>query len=439
MALETSAEKPAPVRQVAHALGSWIGRLGWVWVDGQIAQLTKRPGTGVIFLTVRDPLTEISLSVTCHRSVLDVVDPPVTEGARVVLHARPRFYDRRGTLSLNADEIRPVGVGQLLARLEQRRRLLAAEGLFAPELKRALPFLPRCVGLVTGRDSAAEHDVLTNARLRWPGVQVTVRNVATQGPTAARQVMAAVAELDGDGGVDVIVIARGGGSVEDLLPFSDEALIRAVARVRTPVVSAIGHEPDTPLLDLVADLRASTPTDAAKRVVPDVREEQQRIAALRDRVDRVVHGRVERERAGLAQLRSRPALATPLTFVSERDAIVRDLRARTRRCLVHRLERAGDEVASSLARTRALSPLATLERGYAVAQLSTGAVLTSAAQVGVGDEIDLRLADGGLLVRTVAVLPTRSDSATAGESAVDGSTAGDQVVNDEIPTGRRAT
>lgn len=405
MALETSADRPAPVRQVAHALGGWIGRLGWVWVDGQIAQLTRRPGTGVVFMTLRDPVTDISLSVTCHRSVLDVVDPPVTEGARVVLHARPRFYDRRGTLSLNADEIRPVGVGELLARLEQRRRLLAAEGLFATELKRPLPFLPRCVGLVTGRASAAEHDVLTNARLRWPGVRFTVRNVATQGTSAARQVMAALAELDGDGSVDVIVVARGGGSVEDLLPFSDEALIRAVARMRTPVVSAIGHEPDTPLLDLVADLRASTPTDAAKRVVPDVREEQQRVAALRDRAGRVVRGRLERERAGLAQLRSRPALATPLTQVLAREAAIGDLRARTRRCLLHRFERAADEVASSLARTRALSPLATLQRGYAVAQLSTGAVLTSSTQASVGDQIDLRLADGRLLVRTLAVLP----------------------------------
>ena len=407
MALETSAERPAPVRQVAHALGGWIGRLGWVWVDGQVAQLTRRPGTGVVFMTVRDPDTEISLSVTCHRSVLDVIEPPVTEGARVVLHARPRFYDRRGTVSLNADEIRLVGLGELLARLEQRRRLLAAEGLFAAELKRPLPFLPSRIGLVTGRASAAEHDVVTNAKLRWPGVQFVVRNVATQGATAASQVMAALANLDaaeGEARVDVIIVARGGGSVEDLLPFSDEALIRAVARLGIPLVSAIGHEPDTPLLDLVADVRASTPTDAAKRVVPDVREEQQRIIDLLERARRVARSRVEREEAGLSSVRSRPSLGAPLSGIRERDAAIAELRARTRRCLLHTLDRASDDTNSVLGHIRALSPLATLQRGYAVAQRSDGSVLTSSRQASVGEQIHLRLADGALHVRTLEVL-----------------------------------
>lgn len=406
MALQTSADKPAPVRQVAHALGGWIGRLGWIWVDGQVAQLTRRPGTTTVFLTLRDPDTEISLSVTCHRSVLDVVDPPVTEGARVVLHARPLFYDRRGTISLNADEIRPVGIGELLARLEQRRRLLAAEGLFATELKRPLPFLPARIGLVTGRASAAEHDVLTNARSRWPGVQFVVRNVATQGANAAQQVMAALANLDSTTGperVDVVIIARGGGSVEDLLPFSDEALIRAVARLSIPVVSAIGHEPDTPLLDLVADVRASTPTDAAKRVVPDVREEQQRVAGMLERSRRVLHARLEREYAGLASVRSRPSLGAPLSGIREREHLVHELRQRTRRCLEHRVDRAVRETDSTLAQIRALSPLATLQRGYAVAQRADGAVLTSAAQASVGDAIHLRLAEGSLLTQTTGV------------------------------------
>ncbi len=406
MAIGPSPDHPAPVRQVAHALGGWIARLGWVWVDGQVAQLSLRPGPGRVFLTLRDPDTDISLSVTCHRSVLDVIDPPVTEGARVVLHGRPQYFDRRGTLSLHVDEIRPVGIGQLLARLERRRRLLAAEGLFAAERKQALPFLPRCVGLVTGRSSAAEHDVLANARQRWPGVRVTVRNVATQGDSAARQVMVALDDLDADPEVDVIVIARGGGSVEDLLPFSDEALVRAVARARTPVVSAIGHEPDTPLLDLVADVRASTPTDAAKRVVPDVREQLQLVAGLRDRAGRVVRRWVEQERAALDQVRSRPVLAAPIRQVREREQEVRDLRARQHRCLTHRLERASDELASTLARTRALSPLATLQRGYAVAQLDDGSVLTSAAQAPVGSGLDLRLADGRLRAVTQSTAPT---------------------------------
>ncbi|MGZ6826484.1 MAG: exodeoxyribonuclease VII large subunit, partial [Mycobacteriales bacterium] len=266
----SSAEHPLPVRTVARLIGEWVNRLGRVWVEGQITQIGRSPGT--VFLTLRDPVADVSLSVTCPRALAESLT--LTEGSRVVVDAKPGFYLSRGTLSLVAHDIRPVGVGELLARIERLKALLAQEGLFAAERKRPLPFLPDVVGLVTGRASAAERDVLENARRRWPAVRFEIRNVAVQGHLAVEQCIGAVRDLDGK--VGVIVIARGGGSVEDLLPFSDEALLRAVAQCRTPVVSAIGHEPDTPLLDLVADVRCSTPTDAGKRVVPDVREELQR-------------------------------------------------------------------------------------------------------------------------------------------------------------------
>src|SRR3954449_6084587 len=281
--MSTSPEQPAPVRQIANAISGWVDRLGPVWVEGQVAQFNRRQGMNTVFLTLRDTVADISIAVTCSRQVFDSLNPPMVEGASVVVQAKPSFYANRGTLSLHAREIRMVGLGELLARLERRRQLLAAEGLFAAERKRRLPFLPGTVGLVTAPNSAAERDVVENAKRRWPAVVFETAYAAMQGTRAAAEVIAAVDRLDRDARVDVIVIARGGGSVEDLLPFSDEALIRAVAKARTPVVSAIGHEPDQPLLDLVADVRASTPTDAAKLVVPDVAEEVRNVAYARER------------------------------------------------------------------------------------------------------------------------------------------------------------
>ncbi len=403
MALQTSADHPAPLRTVSAALGKWVERLGWVWVEAQIAELSRRQSR--VFLTLRDTDADLSVQASCPADVLDMVNPPVTEGARVVVRAKPRYYDRRGSLSLALDQIRPVGIGELLARLEQRRRLLAAEGLFAPERKRPLPFLPHGIGLVTGRGSAAERDVVENARLRWPGVRFRTLHTLVQGESAARQVIEAVRRLDDDPTVDVIVIARGGGSLEDLLPFSDEGLVRAVAALRTPVVSAIGHETDTPILDLVADLRASTPTDAAKRVVPDVAEELGRVRQTRDRLRRGVTQLLAREEHQLAALRSRPCLAAPYVLVEERRAAVLDLRDRSRRTLAHRLDRVGDEVTHSLARIRALSPLATLQRGYAVVTTDTGQVLASSAAAAPGDTLAVRLHDGRVRAQVTDVHP----------------------------------
>ena len=405
MALETSPQSPAPVRQVANAIAGWIDRLGAIWVEGQIAQVSRRPGVNTVFMTLRDAVADISVPVTCSRTMFDGLNPPLVEGASVVVHAKPSYYPNRGTLSLYAREIRMVGLGELLARLERRRQLLAAEGLFAAELKRPLPFLPGCVGLVTAPSSAAERDVLENARRRWPAVAFEVAYAAMQGQRAATEVMEALDRLDRDPRVEVIVIARGGGSVEDLLPFSDEALIRAVHRVRTPVVSAIGHEPDTPLLDLVADARASTPTDAAKMVVPDVAEELRHVRNARDRLRSTMAGWLAREQAGLDALRSRPALADPRNLLKAREDEVLQLRARARRTLRHALDRAGDDIGHQRARARALSPLATLQRGYSVLQDADGHVVTSVAGIAAKAKVTVRVADGRIHATTTTVEP----------------------------------
>jgi exodeoxyribonuclease VII large subunit len=381
---------------VSQRLGEWIGRLGWVWVDGQVAQITRRPGATTVFLTLRDPAADLSLTVTTNRDVLDAGVPHLTEGARVVVHARPAFYPARGSLSLRADEIRQVGLGELLARLEQVRKLLRAEGLFDPARKRRPPFLPAKVGLVTGRASAAERDVVTVATRRWPAVRLRVLNVAVQGTGAVSQMIEALRVLDADPTVDVIILARGGGSVEDLLPFSDEALCRAVFAIRTPVVTAIGHETDTPLVDFVADLRAATPTDAAKQVVPDLADELRLVATARGRLRRAVVGLLDREQHRLDAVRSRPALARPQLLLETRAAEVSGLRDRAGRCLRHRLDAAGSELRHTLARLRALSPAATLARGYAVVQRADGQVVCAATEVGQGDPVRIRLAAGEL-------------------------------------------
>ncbi|MGP3733814.1 exodeoxyribonuclease VII large subunit [Streptomyces sp. GDS52] len=402
MALNTSAEAPIPVGEVSRLIGGWIDRLGAVWVEGQITQLSRRPGAGVVFLTLRDASHDISVGVTCYRQVFDAVADVVSEGARVVVHCKPEWYAPRGQLSLRAAEIRPVGVGELLARLEQLKKSLAREGLFAPELKKPLPFLPRLIGLVCGRASAAERDVLENARRRWPAVRFEVRNVAVQGVHAVPQVVQAVKELDAVDEVDVIVVARGGGSVEDLLPFSDEQLVRAVAACRTPVVSAIGHEPDSPLLDHVADVRASTPTDAAKKIVPDVGEEYERVRLLRDRARRCVQAFVDREERGLAHALARPSVEDPYRMVDARAGEVTALLDRARRCLRHQLDRTDSELTHTHARVVALSPAATLQRGYAVLQRADGQAVRDPGGVEPGEVLRARVSEGEFTVRVDA-------------------------------------
>jgi exodeoxyribonuclease VII large subunit len=381
VALDSSAEHPVAVRTVARAVEGWIARLGPVWVEGQVAQLTRRPGARIVFLTLRDTEADMSVTVSCQPQVVEACVPPLAEGQRVVVHAKPEYYTGRGTLSFRAAEIRAVGLGELLAAIEQRKNLLAAEGLFDPARKKALPFLPRAVGLVCGRGSDAERDVVENARRRWPGVVFETREVAVQGVKAVSEVTAAVRELDSLPYVDVIVVTRGGGSVEDLLPFSDEGLVRAVAACLTPVVSAIGHEKDAPILDLVADVRASTPTDAARRIVPDMVEELRGVHDLRRRGMRALRTLLERDTAWLDAARHRPVLADPTVLVTTREDDVRALLERSRRALDGRLARAADDVVHVRARVRALSPASTLDRGYAVVQTEDGTVVRDADDV----------------------------------------------------------
>jgi exodeoxyribonuclease VII large subunit len=395
MALVTSPESPAPLRQISLLVGQWIARMGAVWIEAEVTELKRRPG--VCFLTLRDLEAKISTSAKCHVSVLDASPAPVVEGARVVVHAKPAFWEATGSFSLDIREIRPQGEGALLAQLENRRRALAAEGLFDPRLKRALPFLPCAIGLVTGKDSDAERDVIENARKRWPAVTFMVRHALMQGPQSATTMIKAIQELDHDDAVDVIVIARGGGSLHDLLPFSDEALIRAVANCTTPVISAIGHEPDHPILDDVADFRASTPTDAAKSVVPDIGEEQAGLANASERAARAVRRLIDTETTHLQHLRSRPSLAQPHTLIDAQADLLAGSLDRVRRAFGHRLERDREAITHQLARVQALSPLATISRGYAVVQTPDGHVLTAVNDV--PDEFTVRLADGRVVAR----------------------------------------
>jgi exodeoxyribonuclease VII large subunit len=394
--LESSPEAPLALRRVSLAIASWIGRLGEIWVEGQVASLTRRSGVSTQFLVLRDTEANISMTVTCARAVLDAAD--VTEGARIVLRARPDFYTERGTLQLRATEIRQVGLGELLARLARLRALLAAEGLFAQQRKKPLPFLPNVIGLITGRASAAERDVVENARRRLPAARFRIENVATQGPSAAAEVIAAVQRLDADRAVDVIVIARGGGSVEDLLPFSSEALVRAVADCRTPVVAAIGHETDEPLVNFAADFAASTPTDAAKRIVPDLEEQSRLLADLAARARRAIRARIDREAELMADLPER--LHRSLRGRVDRESRdVLALRERAHRRTRGLVESAASDLAHVRARVVALSPQATLDRGYAVVQHRDGRVVRSADDVGAGEPLDVRVSAGRLTVR----------------------------------------
>ncbi|WP_392542984.1 exodeoxyribonuclease VII large subunit [Oryzobacter telluris] len=400
-AVDTTAEQPWPVRLLSMKIGEYVEKMSVLWVEGQVVQLTRRPGARTAYLTLRDPDVDMSLSVSIHVNALDAMPGPLGEGARVVLQAKPSFWTQRGSLMLDARQIRPVGVGELLARLEYLKRHLAQEGLFDRDRKQPLPFLPRRVGLVCGRASAAERDVVENALRRWPATQFEIRQVAVQGQNAVAEVSAALAELDAHPEVDVVVIARGGGSVEDLLPFSNEALLRAVAAARTPVVSAIGHDVDTPLLDLVADHRASTPTDAAKAIVPDAEAERAGVMAARDRAHRALTGRLHHERRRLVELRSRPVLTDRGAFVRAQREVVDALRDRAHRRVGAQLHRAHDHLAHLRFQVRALSPQSTLDRGYAIVQEPDGTVVTDPAGLAVGDLLRVRVARGDFGVRTV--------------------------------------
>jgi exodeoxyribonuclease VII large subunit len=389
---ETSSESPAPVRVVSEAIKDYVDRLGPIWIEGEISELNERSGM-MAFMRLHDTSVDMSISVMCHKSVIATVKP-LPDNARVVLYAKPSFYTKNGSLSFSAREIRQVGVGELLARLEALKNLLAGEGLFDSDRKVALPLLPKVIGLICGRNTDAEKDVVENAKRRWPSVQFEIREVTVQGAAAVSEVSDALRELEANKDVEVIIITRGGGSFEDLLPFSDEGLVRLAASCTTPIVSAIGHEKDAPLLDLVADYRASTPTDAAKRVVPDIAEEIAMIATLRDRARRTLVNRISLETNQIANFRNRPVMKDPHVLITTRADIIAGLRDRSNRSFAHQLKLAKEELKQIKARVRALSPQATLDRGYSVVQLVDGTIVTDPKKLKQGDLLRLRLAKG---------------------------------------------
>ena len=389
---ETSSEAPATVRTVSEAIKEYVDRLGPIWIEGEISELNERSGM-MAFMRLRDPSVDMSISVMCHKSVIAAVKP-LPDNARIVMYAKPSWYTKNGSLSFSAREIRQVGVGELLARLEALKNQLAVEGLFNSDRKVALPLLPHVIGLICGRNTDAEKDVVENAKRRWPSVQFEIREVTVQGAAAVSEVSEALRELEANKDVEVIIITRGGGSFEDLLPFSDEGLVRLAASCTTPIVSAIGHEKDSPLLDLVADYRASTPTDAAKRVVPDISEEIAMIDAMRDRARRTLINRLDLEATRITNFRNRPVMKDPHVLITTRAEIIAGLRDRSNRSFGSSLKLAKEELKQVKARVRALSPQSTLDRGYSVVQLADGQIVTDPKKLKAGDELRLRLAKG---------------------------------------------
>lgn len=404
LAADTTADNPWPLSRLSENLKYYIERVSPTWVEGQLIE--HRVSRGHAWMTMRDLDVEMSLPVVAWARTARTLDPSIKEGARVVALVKPNFYTKTGRLTMVVNDMRPVGIGELLARVEKLRRALAEEGLFAPELKKPLPVLPNRIGLITGKDSDAMHDVQRNVWIRWPAAEFEVIHAAMQGPQVGREVSQALQVLDQHPEVDVIVVARGGGALEEvILPFSDEALIRAVAGLTTPVVSAIGHEADRPVLDDVADFRASTPTDAAKTIVPDAAVERAGIADVRVRMAQAVQRLVDVQTQQIQQLRSRPVLAQPETMITTRREEILQLLARARSTFAHQLHRATDHVGQLKARVRSLSPQQTLNRGYAVVQ-HEDAILREASRVAVGDALDILVAAGRLTANATSVTET---------------------------------
>ena len=391
-----TADAPWGVAVFAGKIRGWIERLGTAWVEGEIAQWGVSGGN--VYGKLKDVDEDATISFTIWSTVKSRLPPELKQGDRVVALVKPNYWVKGGTLSMQVFEMKHVGLGDLLERLERLRQKLNAEGLF--NRRRPLPFLPGCIGLVTGKDSDAEKDVLRNAQLRWPAVRFRVVHAAVQGDRAVDEVISAM---------HVIIVARGGGDFQNLLVFSDESLLRAAASLSTPLVSAIGHEADRPMLDDVADLRASTPTDAAKRVVPDVSDELSRVQQARSGIRLRVTQRISTEVDRLEALRSRPVLANPVSMIDSRSEELTRYVARSHELIERRLERAHTGVAELTGRLRALSPQRTLERGYAIAQLPDGTAVRDAADAPEGTRLVLTVAVGKLAA-TVAAWPSHVPS-----------------------------
>ncbi|MCD4550256.1 exodeoxyribonuclease VII large subunit [Schaalia sp. lx-260] len=400
-AADTTRDNPWPLRRLTENIKIYVDRMSTLWVEGQVVEYKPRPGTRMAFFVLRDIDTDTSMTVSAFPGILDQAGAGFEEGARIVTRVKPVFWERRGTLNLRAEEVHLQGIGDLLAHIEQLRRRLSAEGLFASERKKPLPFLPRTVGLICGRNAKAKDDVIVNASSRWPGISFEIREVAVQGDNCVREVTAALMELDGLAHVDVIVVARGGGSVEDLLPFSDEVLVRAAAAVGTPLVSAIGHEGDAPLLDLVADYRASTPTDAARRIVPDLAQELDGLQRSVEAMRVGMHTRLVREAHALDLLVKRPVLQQPSAVLDGHTHALDTHTTALRHAIERVLEREVTALTQARATLTALSPQATLERGYSLLRSPSGKIMRSAADVKKGDLLEGILAEGRLVTQVV--------------------------------------
>ena len=383
---------PWPVSRLSLTLKEWIERLGVLWIEGELASI--KMGASNMFGELRD--LQIENSVSIHSWNVSKIPNDLKQGDRVLALIKPAFWPKGGKLTMQVIEMRKVGLGELLERIERLRAQLTKEGLTSVDRKQPLPFLPNKIGLITGKDSDAEKDVLQNSKLRWPDVQFRIMHTLVQGDKAAPEIISAIKTLDEDPEVDVIIIARGGGSFLDLMVFSDEALVRAAASAKTPIVSAIGHENDRPVLDDVADLRASTPTDAAKRVVPDVAEEKHKLEQLRQRLFMRVDTFVANQMGMIEQIRSRPILANPYTFIEAHEADVERAVDQMRSRLDQTLSREAMQIGHLRQQVRSLSPQSTLDRGYSVVRDLDGHVISDPNQIKKGQRLKLRLAKGEL-------------------------------------------
>lgn len=389
---DSPADAVRSVADVAGSLRNYVGQLPPVWIEGQLAEWNPR--AKVHYGKLKDVTEDASINITVWNTVIDGLTETFKQGDKVRVLAKPDFWVGGGSLSFLVKEIRHEGLGDILEKIERLRRTLESEGLLDPERKKPLPFLPLCIGLVTGANSDAEKDVLTNAKLRWSDVKFRVEHTLVQGEQAPAQVAAAITKLDADPEVDVIIVARGGGEFLHLLAFSDERVVRAAAACETPLVSAIGHENDRPLLDEVADLRASTPTDAAKRVVPDVATELAGIAGHRSRAFQIVTSMIAQEVDRITQFRNRPVMASPLAYLERHETDLENYRNKGATIVEHAVDRATDHVHRLTAQLRTLSPQNTLDRGYAIVRGAQGAILSSVNDVAQGDGLRVQVADG---------------------------------------------
>lgn len=404
-AADTTRDNPWPLSRLTQNIKIYVDRMSALWVEGQVVQYNPRPGSRMAFFTLRDTESDTSMTVTAFPNVITAIGAGFEEGVKVVARVKPVFWERSGSLNLQAAEIHLQGLGDLLAQIERLRQRLAAEGLFDTDRKKPLPFLPRVIGLVCGRNAKAKDDVIVNASARWPAARFEVREVAVQGQYAVREVTQAIAELDSLPQVDVIVVARGGGSVEDLLPFSDEALVRAAAQASTPLVSAIGHEGDAPLLDYVADYRASTPTDAARRIVPDLAQELDGLARAREGMRSAIQRRLDQERYNLDLLVSRPIFLAPAATLEPHRTFIDSALTSLRTQVERRLSSERQSILQASATLQALSPQATLERGYSMLRLPSGELVRDASQVPKGTLVEGILAQGRLVAQVVGSTP----------------------------------